>query len=85
MDGLSVKTVLVDGTEHIYSLRPRIIVEFEQKYGKGMAKLFGDDQKLEHLYYLGWATLKANGIIVKPFGNEFLDTIKSCELVTDPS
>ena len=85
MDGLSVKTVLEDGTEHIFSLRPRIIVDFEQKYGKGMAKLFGDEQKLEHIYYLGWATLKANGIVVKPFGSEFLDTIKSVELVTDPN
>ena len=85
MDGLSVKTVLVDGTEHIFSLRPRVIVDFEQKFGKGMGKLFGDEQKLEHIYYLGWATLKANGIVVKPFGAEFLDTIKSVELLTDPN
>ena len=85
MDGLSVKTVLEDGTEHTFSLRPRIIVDFEQKFGKGMGKLLADEQKLEHIYYLGWATLKANGIIVKPFGAEFLDTIKSVELVTDPN
>ena len=85
MDGLSIKVKLVDKEEMTFSLRPRIIVEFEQKYGKGMAKLFGDGQKLEHLYYLGWATLKANGVVVKPFGNDFLDTVKSCELVTDPS
>ena len=50
-----------------------------------MGKLLADEQKLEHIYYLGWATLKANGIIVKPFGAEFLDTIKSVELVTDPN
>ena len=85
MDGLSVKTILEDGTEHTFSLRPRIIVDFEQKFGKGMGKLLADEQKLEHIYYLGWATLKANGIIVKPFGAEFLDTIKSVELVTDPN
>lgn len=85
MDGLSVKTILVDGTEHTFSLRPRIIVDFEQKFGKGMGKLLADEQKLEHIYYLGWATLKANGIIVKPFGAEFLDTIQSVELVTDPN
>lgn len=85
MDGLSVKTTLVDGTEHTFSLRPRIIVDFEQKFGKGMGKLLADEQKLEHIYYLGWATLKANGIVVKPFGSEFLDTIQAVELVTDPN
>jgi hypothetical protein len=85
MDGLSIKTVMADGTEHNFSLRPRIIVDFEQKFGKGLAKLLGDEQKLEHIYYLGWKSLQSNGIIVKPFGGEFLDTIKSVELVSDPS
>lgn len=85
MDGLSVKTTMEDGTEHSFSLRPRIIVDFEQKYGKGMAKLLGDEQKIEHIYYLGWATLKANNIPVKPFGPDFLDTIKTVELISDPS
>lgn len=85
MDGLSVKVTMEDGTEHQNVLRPRVIVDFEQKFGKGMAKLLGEEQKLEHIYYLGWATLKANGIPVKPFGGDFLDTIKSVELVTDPN
>jgi len=85
MDGLSIKTVMAHGTEHQFSLRPRIIVDFEQKFGKGLAKLLGDEQKLEHIYYLGWKSLQSNGIIVKPFGGEFLDTIKSVELVSDPS
>jgi hypothetical protein len=85
MDGLSIKTVMADGTEHNFSLRPRIIVDFEQKFGKGLAKLLGDEQKLEHIYYLGWKSLQSNGIIVKPFGGEFLDSIKSVELVSDPS
>lgn len=74
-----------DGAEHSYSLRPRIIVAFEQKFGKGFGKLLGEDQKLEHLYYLGWETLKANGVVVKPFGMDFLDTIETCELITDPN
>jgi hypothetical protein len=88
MDGLSVKSVTTvngEDIEHTFSLRPRIIVEFEQKFGKGLGKLLGDDQKLEHIYYLAWATLRANGVVVKPFGNDFLDTLKSAELVADPS
>lgn len=85
MDGLTVKIKMTDGVEHNFPLRPRIIVDFEQKFNKGMGKLFGDDQKLEHLYYLGWATLRANGIVVKPFGADFLDTISAVELTQDPS
>ena len=85
MDGLKIKVKTTDGLEATYSLRPRIIVDFETKYQKGLGKLIADEQKLEHIYYLGWATLKSNGIVVKPFGSEFLDTIQSVELVTDPN
>jgi hypothetical protein len=85
MDGLSIKTKLVDGTEHEFALRPRQIVEFEQKFGKGMGKLLGEEQRLEHIYFLGWSTLKANGIVVKPWGLDFLDTVASVEMITDPS
>jgi hypothetical protein len=85
MDGLSIRIKLADGTENTYVLRPRIIVEFEQKFGKGFAKLLGDEQKLEYIYYLGWAALKANGHVLKPFGLDFLDTVESCEIITDPN
>jgi hypothetical protein len=85
MDGLSVKIVLSDGSEFTYPLRPRIIVAFEQKFGAGFAKLLGDQQRLEHIYWLGHEALKCNGQVVKPFGAEFLDTVKTVELVTDES
>ena len=85
MDGLSIKVKTTDGVEATYSLRPRIIVDFEQKFGKGMAKLLGEEQKLEHIYYLGWKALQSIGVVVKPFGGDFLDTLVSVELVTDPS
>jgi hypothetical protein len=85
MDGLFIKVKTNDGTDAKYSLRPRIIVDFEQKYGKGLAKLIGEEQKLEHIYYLGWLTLRANGKVVKPFGPDFLDTLEAVSLDTDPN
>jgi hypothetical protein len=85
MDGLFIKVKTNDGTDAKYSLRPRIIVDFEQKYGKGLAKLIGEEQKLEHIYYLGWLALKSNGKVVKPFGPDFLDTLESVSLDTDPN
>jgi hypothetical protein len=85
MDGLFIKVKTNDGTDATFPLRPRIIVDFEQKYGKGLAKLIGEEQKLEHIYYLSWLALKSNGKVVKPFGPDFLDTLESVSLDTDPN
>lgn len=85
MDGLQIRVQTTDGVDEIYSLRPRIIVEFEQKYNKGLGKLIAEEQKLEHIYYLSWLALKHNGKVVKPFGPDFLDTLKEVTLVSDPS
>jgi len=85
MDGLSLKIKTNDGVDATYTLRPRTIVAFEQKFGKGLARLFSEDQKMEHIYFLAWQSLKDNGRVVKPFGPEFLDTLESVEMVSDPN
>jgi hypothetical protein len=85
MDGLSLKIKTNDGVDSVFSLRPRTIVAFEQKFGKGLAKLFAEDQKMEHIYFLAWQSLKDNGRVVKPFGPEFLDTLESVEMISDPN
>lgn len=85
MDGLQIKAKTTDGVEAVYSLRPRSIVAFEQKFGKGFAKLLSEDQKLEHIYFLAWSAMKDSGKVVKPWGDGFLDTLESVELVVDPN
>jgi hypothetical protein len=85
MDGLQIKAKTTDGVEAIYSLRPRSIVAFEQKFGKGFAKLLSEDQRLEHIYFLAWSAMKDSGKVVKPWGDGFLDTLDSVELVVDPN
>ena len=85
MDGLSLKIKTSDGVDSVFSLRPRTIVAFEQKFGKGLAKLFAEDQKMEHIYFLAWQSLKDNGRVVKPFGPDFLDTLESVEMISDPN
>ena len=57
VDGLNIKIKTNDGTEGTFPLRPKSIVQFEQKFSKGFAKLLSEDQKLEHIYYLAWSTL----------------------------
>jgi hypothetical protein len=85
MDGLYIKVKTVDGVEGTYPLRPKTIVGFEQKFNKGFAKLLTEDQKLEHVYFLAHGALRDAGIVVKPFGEAFLDTLESVELASDPN
>jgi hypothetical protein len=85
MDGLAVKVKTTDGVEVSYKLTPRIIVAFEQQFGKGMPKLLGEEQKIEHIFWLAWKAQQVNGVVVKLFGPEYLDTIVSAELDTDSS
>jgi hypothetical protein len=85
MDGLAIKVKTTDGVEATYKLTPRVIVGFEQQYGAGMPKLLGEQQKIEHIYWLAWKSMQTAGIIVKPWGPDFLDTIISAELDSDDS
>jgi hypothetical protein len=79
MDGIKIKVKTTDGQEGLFPLRPKTIVAFENKFNKGFAKLLSEDQKLEHIYFLD------AGKVVKPFGESFLDTLESVELVSDPN
>ena len=85
MDGLAIKVKTTDGVEATYKLTPRVIVGFEQQYGKGMPKLLGEEQKIEHIFWLAWKSMQTAGIIVKPWGPEFFDTLISAELDADDS
>jgi hypothetical protein len=85
MDGLFVKVKLIDGVENTFALRPKTIVAFEQKFNKGFGKLLGEDQKVEHIYWLAWKSCQENGVVVKPFDSGFLDALESAELTTDPN
>lgn len=85
MDGLSIKVKTTDGQEASYKLSPRVIVAFEQQFGKGLPRLLGEEQRIEHIYWLAWKSMQVNGVVVKPFGPEFLDTIISAELDSDPN
>jgi hypothetical protein len=85
MDGLAIKVKTTDGVEVSYKLTPRIIVAFEQQFGAGMPKLLGEQQKMEHIFWIAWKAMQTNGVVVKLFGPEFLDTIVSAELDADSS
>lgn len=76
----------VDGTGGVYSVTPRVIVEFERHFHTGFAQAMGD-LKMEQLYWLGhkteFNTLKAQGQIVRLFDDTWLDNLESVEAEAD--
>jgi hypothetical protein len=79
-----LKIVRADGTESIHELTPAIEYAFEQYAKKGFFKAFREDQKQSDIYWLAWECLRRAGAPdVFPFGEKFLETLKSVEVTDD--
>ena len=80
-----LKVTMVDGTVHDIEVTPKLEWAFENYANMGFHKAFIEQQKQTHVYWLSWEGLRQNGITVKPFGEAFLDTLKSVEVLdSDP-
>ena len=76
---------MIDNTVHEIEITPRLEYSFELYSKKGFHKAFRDDEKQSDVYWLAWEGLRLSGTIVKPFGADFLDTLKSVEVAeSDP-
>jgi len=76
---------MVDNTVHEIEITPRLEYSFELYSKKGLHKSFRDDEMQTSVYWLAWEGLRLSGTIVKPFGADFLDTLKSVEVAeSDP-
>ena len=79
-----LKVVRADGTESVHEITPAVEYAFEQYAKKGFYKAFREDQKQSDIYWLAWECLRrANAPDVKPFGDSFLETLKSVEVADD--
>jgi hypothetical protein len=78
-----LKVTQVDGTIHDLAVTPKLEWAFENYAKKGFHKAFIEDQKQSDVYWLAWEGLRQNGVTVKPFGEAFLDTLKSVEVLED--
>ena len=66
-------------------ITPRLEYAFELYAKKGFHKAFRDDEKQSDVYALSHEGLRLSGVIVKPFGVDFLETLKSVEVAeSDP-
>jgi hypothetical protein len=78
-----LKVTQVDGTVHDIAVTPKLEWAFENYAKKGFHKAFIEDQKQSDVYWLAWEGLRQTGVTVKPFGEAFLDTLKSVEVLQD--
>ena len=80
----SLKVVRADGSESVHPITPAIEYAFEQYAKKGFYRAFTEDQKRTDVYWLAWECLRRAGAPdVFTFGDKFLDTLQSVEVLDD--
>jgi hypothetical protein len=80
-----LKVTKVDGTVTEYEITPLLEWSFEQYAKKGFHKALLEDSMQSHIYWLVFEACRRNGEMPKPFGEGFLETLKSVEVLeSDP-
>ena len=68
-----------------YEITPLIEFAFEQYAKKGFHKALIEDQKQSDIYWITWESMRRSGVTVKPFGEQYLESLKSVEVLdSDP-
>jgi hypothetical protein len=72
-----LKIVRTDGSVLEGEITPAVEYSFEQFAKKGFHKAFRDDEMQTSVYWLAWEVTRRSGESVKPFGIDFIETLKS--------
>jgi hypothetical protein len=72
-----LKIVRNDGSELVGEITPSVEYAFEQYYKIGFHKAFQEEAKQSMVYFLAWDITRRAGEAPKPFGEAFIDTLKS--------
>jgi hypothetical protein len=80
-----LKIVRTDGSVLEGEITPAVEYEFEQHAKMGFHKAFRDLERQQDVYFLSWVVTRRSGETVKPFGMDFIETLKSVEVLdSDP-
>jgi len=80
-----LKIVRNDGSVLEGEISPAVEYSFELHHKMGFHRAFRDEEKSGMLYWLSWEITRRSGETVKPFGIEFIETLKSVEVLdSDP-
>lgn len=83
MISMKVDVVTNTGTSRV-AITPKVQVDFERHYKCGIAQAFGDDMRIEHVYYLAWKASVYAGQTTAQF-DAWLDEVLDVEMVEDES
>jgi hypothetical protein len=72
-----LKIVRTDGSVIEGEITPAVEYAFEMYAKKGFHKAFRDEEKQSDVYWLAWEVTRRSGETVKPYGMEFIETLKS--------
>jgi hypothetical protein len=72
-----LKIVRNDGSVLEGEITPALEYALEQYAKKGFHKAFRDDEMQTSVYWLAWEVTRRSGESVKPFGIDFIETLKS--------
>ena len=80
-----LKIVRTDGSVIEGEITPAVEYSFEQYAKLGFHKAFRDLERQSDVYWIAWEVVRRSGESVKPFGVEFIETLKSVEVLdSDP-
>jgi hypothetical protein len=80
-----LKIVRNDGSELIGEITPSVEYSFEQHYKLGFHRAFREQEMQSMVYFLAWDITRRAGEAPKPFGEAFIETLKSVEVLdSDP-
>ena len=80
-----LRVTTTDNNTADYEITPLIEYSFEQYAKMGFHKALLQEQKQSDIYWLCWEAMRRSGVTVKPFGEQFLETLKNVEVLdSDP-
>jgi hypothetical protein len=80
-----LKVTRVDGSVNEYEITPVIEYAFENYAKMGFHKAIVEHQKQSDIYWICWEAIRRSGETVKPFGEAFIETLASVDVVeSDP-
>ncbi len=77
---LKLKITEASGDISEFEITPAIEYAFEQNFKSGFHKRFRDEERQSDIYWLAWECIRRSGKTVKPFGEQFLESISKVEV-----
>ena len=80
-----LKITRIDGSILEGEITPAVEYLFEMHHKVGFHRAFREQEMQGMVYWLAWEVTRRSGETVKPFGIEFIETLKSVEVLdSDP-